>query len=155
MKTKINIEQIAEKLGEEVTKKGNIQLGADDQGYHEAPGGGIAFLAVAYYLRPTGDVSAVIDTRHGRNQGYFEGIGGGVVRLEEEDLEAAIAAGESYIDDMEDEDQAAIKRAWRIASSAARAMMQRIKDLDLPDHSPLGGISTEELREELARREAE
>jgi hypothetical protein len=147
---KTNIKTLAEKAGLTLTSKGNIELGSDDQGSHGTPGSRASNSAVSYYLTPSGDVRAVIDNRYGSNQGYIEWHGGDVTRMDGSNLDEAIQLAREHVESLDDAD---LLRAWRIASSEARATMRKIKAADTTDtRSPLADVSTAELEAELSRR---
>lgn len=118
-----DIKTIASKVGRDLTSKGNIELGSHDCGHHSPPGGSISNAAVTYYLLPTGDVRVVIDDRHGSNQGYSEWHGGDTIRMDGADLDEAIGLAKDHIESLEDSGN--LLRAWRIASSEARATMRQ------------------------------
>lgn len=151
---KTNIKTLAEKTGLELTSKGNLELGSDDQGSHGTPGEQASNSAVSYYLRPSGDVQVVIDNRSGSNQGYIEWHHGDVTRMEGADLDEAIQLAKEHVESLDDAD---LMRAWRIASSEGRATMRKIEAADTTEdtRSPLADVSTAELEAELARRCAE
>jgi len=151
---KTNIKTLAEKAGLELTSKGNLELGSDDQGSHGTPGSQACNSAVSYYLTPSGDVRAVIDNRSGSNKGYIEWHHGDVTRMDGADLDEAIQLAKEHVESLDDAD---LLRAWRIASSEARATMRKIEAADAADatedtRSPLADVSTAELEAELARR---
>jgi hypothetical protein len=147
---KTNIKTLAEKAGRALTTKGNLELGSDDQGSHGTPGSQGCNSAVAYYLTPSGDVRAVIDNRYGSNQGYMEWHGGDITRMDGADLDDAIQLAKEHVESLDDVD---LLRAWRIASSEARATMRKIEaDSATEETSPISDVSTEALLAELAKR---
>lgn len=151
---KINLEALAKKLNLNLTEKGNLELGSDDQGYWNPPGGGIGFREVSYYLLPSGEFRVVIDDRYGRNQGYFEENGGRITKMDGADLEEATQLAKDHIESLEKSEKSDdLLRAWRIASSQARSTMRKIEAENTEaTRSPLEDVSTEELEAELARR---
>ena len=148
---KTNINTLAEKARLGLTSKGNIELGSDNQGSHGTPGSQACNSAVSYYLTPSGDVRAVIDNRSGSNQGYIEWQRGDVTKMDGADLDEAIQLAQDHVESLDDAD---LMRAWRIASSVARATMRKIEAADATEdtRSPLADISNAELEAELARR---
>ncbi|HKJ61158.1 MAG TPA: hypothetical protein VKA94_04075 [Hyphomicrobiales bacterium] len=146
-----NIKTLAEKVGLDLTDKGNLELGRDNQGSHGTPGSQAYNSAVSYYLTPSGDVRVVIDNRYGSNQGYIEWHGGDVTRMYGADLDEAIQLAQEHVESLDDVE---MTRAWRIASSEARATMRKLEAADAPEdtRSPLADVSTAELEAELARR---
>jgi hypothetical protein len=121
----MDIQTIADKAGRELTSKGNLEVGSHDGGKWSPPGGPIAKAQVIFYLLANGDYRAVIDDRHGSNQGQPEWHGGEVIQMDGADLAEAIELARAHIDDLEDGD--ALMRAWRIAASEARATMRAVE----------------------------
>lgn len=118
-----DIKTIAERAGRELTSKGNLELGSDDQGSHGAPGSQAFHAAVSYYLLADGDYQVVIDNRYGNNQGYIEWHGGDVTKMDGADLAEVIQLAKEHIESLEEEED--LMRAWRIASSEAKATMRK------------------------------
>ena len=146
---KTNIKALAEKAGLELTSKGNLELGSNNQGSLGTPGSQGHYSAVAYYLMPSGYVRTLIDNRYGSNQGYMEWHGGDITRMDGADLDDATQLAKEHIESLEDAD---LLRAWRIASSEARATMRKIESVTEETDSPLADESTEALLAELAKR---
>ena len=117
-----DINDIATKLGLELTERGNLEIGSHDAGHWSPPGGAIRNSAVTYYLMADGDYRVVIDDRRGSNQGYPEWHRGDKVRLDSGDLAELIDEARDYISGMENSE---VMQAWRLASNEARATMRR------------------------------
>jgi len=124
MKTQ-NVKIIAEKVGRELTSKGNLKIGSHDQGSHGTPGSQAYNEAVCYYLlSDDGDYQVVIDDRWGSNQGRINKWNGGdITRMDGATLDEVIQLAQDHIESMDNAD--GLMRAWRIASSEARATMRK------------------------------
>lgn len=146
----MNIEAIANSIGEKLTEKGNLELGSNDQGWWNPPGGSIGNRAVTFYLLPSGDVRAVIDNRSGSNQGYIQWNYGDVEKIDGADLDEAIELAKDHCASMGN-DSENLTKAWRIASAAARATQRKIEAAGEME-SGLESFSTEALEAELKRR---
>jgi len=121
-----DIKTIANRLGRKLTSKGNLELGANDQGEPEAPGKLRCNSAVIYYLLGNGDYRVVIDDRYGATeQGEMKWHGGAKTHLDGIDLNEVIQLAKEHIESLED--SVALLRAWRIASAQARATLRRIE----------------------------
>lgn len=146
-----DIAALAASISAQLTSRGNLELGDDNQGTHGTPGQSYHEARVRYYLLANGDFQAVVDDRYGSNQGYLEQHGGDVNRIDGATLDEAISGAENLLGDSSD-----LAKAWHIASAQARATMRRIDSAQRQAEqvNPLAAYTIEQLQEELARRQS-